>query len=148
MKKSTIILIVLSVLSLGLMMWNPFNLIGLGQVLYSILPFGYIFYDHFTELGVPGIATKTLHPETKADIDKEKIKSIIRLVLYILGAVIAVTGALNLNIPILNVINVAIQYIADNLDVAAQAIGVIVGLVVTLIGYFRNKERFAARVLK
>lgn len=70
------------------------------------------------------------------------------MVLYILGAVIAVTGALNLNIPILNVINVAIQYIADNLDVAAQAIGVIVGLVVTLIGYFRNKERFAARVLK
>lgn len=148
MKKSTIILIVLSVLSLGLMMWNPFNLVGLGQVLYSILPFGYIFYDHFTQLGIPGIETRTLLPETKVDIDKEKIKSIIRMILYVLGAVIAVTGALNLNIPILNLINTAVQFIADNLDVAAEAIGVIFGLVVTLIGYFKNKERFAARVLK
>lgn len=148
MKKSTIILIILSVLSLGLMIWNPFNLIGLGQVLYSILPFGYIFYDHFTQLGIPGIETRTLLPETKADIDKEKIKSIIRMILYVLGAVIAVTGALNLNIPVLNIINTAIQFVADNLDVAAQALEVIVGLIVTLIGYFKNKERFAARVLK
>lgn len=61
-------------------------------------------------------------------------KSLIRHVLTALGTIALVLG-LNFWVPV-------IDYLKDNLDAVWAASAVVVGFVVQLIGFFKNKERF------
>jgi hypothetical protein len=80
-------------------------------------------------------------PEEKT----EKIKSLTRSVIQIVGTIITLAAALNLNIPFINTLRDALGYISENIDIAANAILVLIGVITTIIGYFKNSERFVQR---
>ena len=65
----------------------------------------------------------------------------------IIGALIAVTAALNVDVPLLGWVLDIAQYLGANINTAANAIGVIIGIGTTLYGFFRNPDRFEKRAL-
>jgi TctA family transporter len=64
----------------------------------------------------------------------EKTKSLIRHALTALGVVLGFIG--------LDKYTGIVQYLLDNLDSLWSAVVSIVGVVLTVIGFFKNKERF------
>lgn len=66
----------------------------------------------------------------------EQTKSLIRHALTVLGTMLVMLG-LTKWAPI-------VQYLLDNLDSFWAAVTGILGVVTTLIGFFKNKERFTA----
>jgi len=64
----------------------------------------------------------------------EQIKSLIRHTLTALGVLFTLLGVDKL-IPV-------VEYLQTNLDGAVAAVTTLVGIVVTIIGFFRNKERW------
>jgi hypothetical protein len=64
----------------------------------------------------------------------EKTKSLIRHALTALGVVLGFIG--------LGKYTGLIQYLVDNLDAVWAAITTVVGVVLTILGFFKNKERF------
>lgn len=67
----------------------------------------------------------------------EQTKSLIRHILTALGFVLGVIG-LNKFVPL-------VDYLLANLDGIWAAITALVGVVVFVIGFFKNKERFVVR---
>ena len=64
----------------------------------------------------------------------EQIKSLIRHILTALGVLLTLLGIDKL-IPV-------VEYLQTNLDGVFAAITTLVGVVVTIIGFFRNKDRW------
>ena len=64
----------------------------------------------------------------------EQIKSLIRHILTALGVLLTLLGVDKL-IPV-------VEYLQTNLDGVFAAITTLVGVVVTIIGFFRNKDRW------
>ena len=67
-------------------------------------------------------------------MDTAKIKSLIRHGLTAVGTLLVLTG-LNRFIPL-------VEYLTENVDSTFQAIEVLVGVVVAVAGFLRNKDRF------
>ncbi len=67
----------------------------------------------------------------------EQTKSIIRHALTAIGVILGFIG-LSKFVPI-------VEFLQANLDQLWAAISLIIGLVTTLIGFFKNKERFVQR---
>lgn len=67
----------------------------------------------------------------------EQLKSTIRHILTALGVILGFIG-LNKFVPI-------VDYLIQNLDALWAAILAIVGAITTILGFFKNKERFALR---
>jgi hypothetical protein len=67
-------------------------------------------------------------------MDSAQIKSLIRHALTAIGTLLVLTG-LNKWLPL-------VDLLTANLDSVILAFEVIIGLVVALFGFFRNKERF------
>jgi chemotaxis methyl-accepting protein methylase len=67
-------------------------------------------------------------------MDTAKIKSLIRHALTAIGTLLVLTG-LNRFIPL-------VEYLTENVDATFQAIEVLVGVVVAVAGFLRNKDRF------
>jgi|TARA_R110000822_G_scaffold64643_5_gene158495 hypothetical protein len=67
-------------------------------------------------------------------MDSAQIKSLIRHALTAIGTLLVLTG-LNKWLPL-------VDLLTANLDSVVLAFEVIIGLVVALFGFFRNKERF------
>jgi hypothetical protein len=63
-----------------------------------------------------------------------ELKSLIRHALTAIGTLLVLTG-LNKFIPL-------VDYLTDNLDTTFQAIEVLIGVVITVFGFLRNKDRF------
>ena len=63
-----------------------------------------------------------------------ELKSLIRHALTAIGTLLVLTG-LNRFIPL-------VDYLTENLDATFQAIEVLVGVVITVFGFLRNKDRF------
>ncbi len=76
----------------------------------------------------------------------EKAKSLLRSGMQLVGLLISLNEALNLNIKFLAPISATIDYLALNIDVAAAAIGTVIGTALTIYGFFVNNERFEDRV--
>lgn len=67
----------------------------------------------------------------------EKLKSTIRHILTALGTLLVVFG--------LTEMAGLVDLITDNLDAVFNSIEVIIGLIMAIIGFFKDKERFAVR---
>lgn len=67
-------------------------------------------------------------------MDSAQIKSLIRHALTAIGTLLVLTG-LNKWLPL-------VDLLTANLDSVILAFEVIIGLVVAIFGFFRNKERF------
>jgi hypothetical protein len=67
-------------------------------------------------------------------MDTAQIKSLIRHALTAIGTLLVLTG-LNRFIPL-------VEYLTENVDATFQAIEVLVGVVVAVFGFLRNKNRF------
>lgn len=86
-----------------------------------------------------------LTPEEKEYINKEKIKSFIRSGLQVFGAFIAVVTLLGLKIPYIEPLHNALKYLSEKADIAIGAINAIIGIVIYLIGFFKDADRFESR---
>jgi hypothetical protein len=91
------------------------------------------------------LPTFGVRSEGGQEVVTEKIKSIVRSAIQIIGSLIAVDAAFDLNIPFLELVFSVAGYIGDNIDTAANAIGVLLGVVTTLYGFFKDKDRFEVR---
>lgn len=67
-------------------------------------------------------------------MDAAQIKSLIRHALTAIGTLLVLTG-LNRFLPL-------VDLLTENLDATFQAIEVLVGVVVAVFGFLRNKDRF------
>jgi len=67
-------------------------------------------------------------------MQKAEIKSLIRHGLTAIGTLLVLTG-LNRFIPL-------VDFLTENLDSTFQAIEVLIGVVVAVFGFLRNKDRF------
>ena len=67
-------------------------------------------------------------------METAQIKSLIRHALTAIGTLLVLTG-LNRFIPL-------VEYLTENVDATFQAIEVLVGVVVAVFGFLRNKNRF------
>ena len=67
-------------------------------------------------------------------MDTAQIKSLIRHALTAIGTLLILTG-LNRFIPL-------VEYLTENIDSTFQAVEVLVGVVVAVFGFLRNKDRF------
>jgi hypothetical protein len=67
-------------------------------------------------------------------MDTAQIKSLIRHALTAIGTLLVLTG-LNRFLPL-------VEYLTENVDATFQAIEVLVGVVVAVFGFLRNKNRF------
>lgn len=136
-------------LSIGLAVWDPLNLDPLGEESDSaikawyLLPAALFIVWFFVRPTV--MATRTV--EEDAAIWGEKLSSVVRSAIQIIGALIAVTAALNVHVPFLGWVLDIAQYLGDNINTAANAIGVVLGIATTVYGFFRNPERFERRAL-
>ena len=149
LKWDTLSVIGLFFLSIGLSVWDPLNLDPLGEESTSaikawyLLPAALFIVWFFVRPTV--MATRTI--EEDAAIWGEKLSSLVRSAIQIIGALIAVTAALNVQIPLLGWVLDIAQYLGDNINTAANAIGVVLGIATTLYGFFRNPDRFEKRAL-
>ncbi len=67
-------------------------------------------------------------------METAQIKSLIRHALTAIGTLLVLTG-LNKFLPL-------VEYLTENVDSTFQAIEVLVGVVVAVFGFLRNKDRF------
>jgi hypothetical protein len=67
-------------------------------------------------------------------METAQIKSLIRHALTAIGTLLVLTG-LNKFLPL-------VEYLTENVDTTFQAIEVLVGVVVAVFGFLRNKDRF------
>ena len=96
------------------------------------------------------VLTKGVYSRRADDpnVKTEKIKSLIRSTLTIIGTIITLAAALNLQIPFINEIRSVFEYLGQNVDIAANAILALTGIVMTVISHFKNPERFEGRGTK
>jgi len=136
-------------LSIGLAVWDPLKLDPLGEESDSaikawyLLPAALFIVWFFVRPTV--MSTRTV--EEDAAIWGEKLSSVFRSAIQIIGALIAVTAALNVHVPFLGWVLDIAQYLGDNINTAANAIGVVLGIATTVYGFFRNPDRFERRAL-
>jgi hypothetical protein len=149
LKWDTLSVIGLFFLSIGLAVWDPLNLDPLGEESTSaikawyLLPAALFIVWFFVR---PTVMTKK-SVEEDAAIWGEKLSSLVRSAIQIIGALIAVTAALNVHVPFLGWVLDIAQYLGDNINTAANAIGVVLGIATTVYGFFRNPDRFERRAL-
>lgn len=74
----------------------------------------------------------------------EKIKSVLRSVIQVIGVLI-VLGGFGIKIPYIDKVQEAANYLTNNIEIAAEALNVLIGVGITLYGLFKNPERFEAR---
>lgn len=67
-------------------------------------------------------------------MNTEKFKSVVRHALTAIGTLLVFFG-LNSYVPL-------VDYLTENLDGTVQAVEVIVGFVLVVFGFLRNKDRF------
>lgn len=133
----------LFLLTVLLLLWNPFALVGAVQAAYFAIPL--VLYFIFLHNPYGGI--KSLSLEEKEYINKEKVKSFLRSAIQVLGAIVAVTAIIGLKIPFIDKFGELLNYLLGQSDIAIEAITTIIGIVLYLIGFFKDSARFNSRSL-
>lgn len=147
MKREYLVYGGLVLLTILLMILDPIRLdpdkISWISALYAIIPLG-IWYFFFRPKPVQ-IKSLTV---TSDDVTKEKIKSLIRTAIQLLGILIVVLTAVGVNIPILNKVADLMQYLSGQVDIAYEAVMTLIGIGIAIYGFFKNSDRFAVRAIK
>jgi hypothetical protein len=126
--------------------WCAFGLLVLGLIASNFIgawayaPFLLTITYHYAY--PPFYGTKSVSV-VKAELI-EKIRSVVRTVIQFLGLLTAL-GGFGVKIPYIDAVGQALQYIASNLGVAADAFNVLAGFVITIYGFFLNSQRFESR---
>lgn len=145
--KQSAIVAISFLLTLVLAKFDPLSLDPAGEASTSLIKLIYVIpaiglWVYF--LWFPAHYGKKNVEELKW-INKERIASLFRTAIQSLGAIVAVLSAYNVDVPWLHTILNAFSYLADNLDVGVNAIVTLVGIGVTVYGFFFKKERFEER---
>lgn len=138
-------LILFTGLAVLLMALDPFGLDPAGSVSSSLVKVWYaipaimlwVRYFSIPEFGRSSVEIKAVWVE--------KAKSIFRLLIQLLGMLVALNQTLKLNIKLLEPVFNAINYLSENIDTAAAAVGVIIGIVMNVIALFADPKRFEIR---
>lgn len=139
-------LILFSLLTVAILAVDPFGLDPFGSLSSSIVKVWYVipalilWVRYFS---MPDFSRSS--GEIKA-VWVEKAKSIFRLLIQLLGMLVALNQTLKLNIAFLEPVFAAINYLAENIDTAAAAVGVIIGIVMNVLALFADPKRFEIRV--
>lgn len=136
MKYSILLLVVGFVLTVLF----PLTSAPLTALVYFAPFIGYVLY---IKLFPPYVAT--LSVEDKEIINTEKWKSIIRSVIQVVGSLVALS-AFGVNIPFIDNIQDVLTFIAGQFDAVVSAIQLLIGFGLTIYGFFRNDDRFQARL--
>lgn len=145
--KQTLIVAISFLLTLLLAKFDPLNLDPVGDASTSLLKLIYVLpaiglWVYF--LWFPSHYGKKNVEELKW-INRERIASLFRTAIQSLGAIVAVLSAYNVNIPWVQKLLEVFSYLAENLDVGVNAIATLVGIGITVYGFFFKKERFEER---
>lgn len=138
-------LILLSFLSILMMKIDPFSLDPYGSYSSSLIKIWYaipILMLWVRYFAIPSFSRSSVAIK---DIWIEKAKSVSRLIIQLLGMLVAINQALNLQLPLLDPVFNAIKYLAENIDTAAGAVGVLIGIVINVIALFTDSKRFEIR---
>lgn len=139
---------ILVVLTFLLLFFDPFFLDSIAPgsaitALYLVIPF-VLWYVYIK----PRSITKSeLTAEEKEYVNKEKVKSFIRSALQVFGAFVAVVTIIGVKIPYIDPIREALQFLSDKADIGLDSVNTIIGIVMYLIGFFKDGERFENRAL-
>jgi hypothetical protein len=120
-----------------------FTLGAVGANLYGVFAYlpvvGYVIY---TSLFTPSFGRRSI--EDKAEIWKERALSFLRLAIQAIGILTVLTG-FGINIPYIDAITEALNFLADNIGTVSDALVQVVGIFITLYGFFVKSERFEQR---
>lgn len=108
------------------------NLGHIGNVL-TVLVTGLIYHFFVVE--------KTMKKQNIDETRKEAIRSVLRALTIVLGALMTFAP----NIPFLEPINNLIKYLFGGLDSIVSLINEAIGVILTLVGFFYDDSRFEAR---
>lgn len=75
----------------------------------------------------------------------EVVKSVVRSLIQLVGMLIII--GVGVKIPLIVNVNEALQWVSGNIDMVWQSIQVIIGALVTLAGFFKDKTRFEERAI-
>ena len=112
------------------------NLYGL----FAYLPV--VVYVLYTALYTPSFGRRSI--EDKAEIWKERALSFLRLLIQTVGILTIITG-FGINIPYIDAITQALNFLAANIGTVSDALVQVVGVFITLYGFFVKSERFEQR---
>lgn len=142
---NTLKLVLVAVIGFALLLWNPLGFTGAYGVLYFLVPgIVYVLFldDNNKWLKAQGLT------DTQIDfINKEKWKSFLRSAIQIVGAVITFSAMLGLKIPFIDPISNSLKELSGQFDLIIDSIVALVGVVITIIGFFKNSARFEQRAL-
>ncbi len=141
----TLKLVLVAVVGFVLLLINPLGFTGAFGAVYFLVP-GVIYFLFFND------ENKWLKAQGLSDtqiefINKEKWKSFIRSAIQIVGALVAFSAMVGLKIPFIDPILNSLKELGDKFDVIVDSIMALVGIVLTIIGFFKNQERFEQRSL-
>lgn len=147
-KKDTFVIVGLFILTLALMIIDPFNLNPDGfngtsalGALYGI-PALVVWYFYFVS---PTYSKRDLSPAEKRSVLYNKIESVLRQVLTVLGSLM--TFGFLAKIPYMDTILSILKIIAENFNIATNSIESLIGIVLLIAGHFYKSQRFDARSL-
>lgn len=125
--------IFLALFVLGIVGANLYGLIAYIPVL------GYVLY---TALFTPSFGRRSI--EDKAEIWKERAMSFLRLAIQAVGVLTVITG-FGINIPYIDAITQAVNFLAANVGTVSEALVQVIGVFITLYGFFFKSDRFEQR---
>jgi len=139
-KLATIVVLLVGFL---LSAWNPFNFAPFWTLLYYLaVSVPYILFAEKASYRAKGLSD-----EEKKYINEEKLKSIFRSIVQVIGALIMLQGMFHFNIPYLDTVNDIVNYLATQIGVAAQALNTLIGIGIAVWGFIIHSKRFESRAL-
>lgn len=133
--------LLMAVFSVCLMAVNPFP--SLPLVIYSLPLWLVVIYNNVGGL----FSYKTASAVEKLEIDNAKSelwKSIVRHAITAIGLALS----FGLKVPYLDQVLLALKTVIGYWDTLFEAIKTVAGVVMVLIGLFKNKDRFGSRALQ
>lgn len=148
LNKGTLVISILFIITLVLMIFDPINLNPDGFKGTTALPALYVlpafafWYFYFVR---NTFSAKQLNPAEKRVILYEKIQSILRKVLAVLGSLF--TFNLIQNIPYLSKIYDVLLTISESWDIAVNSIEALIGVALLIASHFYKESRFIVRTI-
>lgn len=132
------------IVSLVIFFLNPICLEGLSTLVYALPAVCFFVFKHSQEIGA-----RSTNQESAL---VAKINKWLQSIIQILGMIVVISTMGNFNIPFISEIVAILQYISDNFDVSSEAVGVLIGVVMTVYGMIKENfsisDKIAAKVLK